>query len=63
MLLSPPFLIVGVLLAPLLLTFQRDLVILGISRQLFSVIIAASPTLALRPAAHALLRTINGREK
>jgi hypothetical protein len=63
MLLSPLFLIVRVLLTPLLLTFQRDLVILGIRRQLLSVIIAASPTLALRPAAHALLRTINGWEK
>jgi hypothetical protein len=39
---------------------QSRLEILWICRQLLPVIIAAAPTLALRPTAHALLRTISG---
>jgi Na+-driven multidrug efflux pump len=59
--LPPPlFLIVRMFLSPLLLTFQGDLVILGVSRKFLAVIIGAAPTLALRLTAHALLRTISG---
>jgi hypothetical protein len=48
--LPPPlFLIVRMFLSPLLLTFQGDLVILGVSRKFLAVIIGAAPTLALRP--------------
>jgi hypothetical protein len=43
--------------SPLLLTFQRDLVILGIRRNLLAVIIGAAPTLALRLTADNLLGT------
>jgi hypothetical protein len=39
--------------------FPARLVILGIRRQLMAVIIAAALTLALRPTARALLKTIN----
>jgi hypothetical protein len=53
------FLVVGMFVSPLLLAFQRDLVILGIRRQFMAVTIAAALTLALRPTAHALLKTIN----
>ena len=55
----PPslFLVVGMFLSPLLLTFQRDLVILGVSRDLLAVIIGAPPTLALRLTADHLLGT------
>jgi len=54
------FLVVGMFISPLLLAFQRDLVILGISRKFFAVIIGAASTLALRPPAHILPGTING---
>jgi hypothetical protein len=47
-------------LSPLLLTFQGDLVILGVCRNFLAVILTAASTLALRPTAHALLRTISG---
>ena len=53
------FLIVGMFVSPLLLTFQGDLVILGVSCKFLAVIIGAAPTLALRPTAHGLLRTIS----
>jgi hypothetical protein len=50
-------------LSPLLLTLQGDLVILSVSDKLLAVIISAALTLALRPTAHALLRTISGGSK
>src|SRR5260370_2192534 len=56
--LPPPlFLIVRMFLSPLLLTFQSDLVILGVSRKFLAVIIGAAPTLALRLTADDLLGT------
>jgi len=54
------FLIVRMFVSPLLLTFQGDLVILGVSCKFLAVIIDAAPTLALPLTAHALLRTISG---
>jgi hypothetical protein len=62
-LLPPLFLVVRMFLSPLLLTFQGDLVILGVSHKLLAVIIGAALTLALRPTAHALLKAISGGEK
>jgi hypothetical protein len=59
-LLPPLFLVVRMFLSPLLLTFQGDLVILGVSHKLLAVIIGAALTLALPPTAHPLLRTISG---
>src|SRR5258708_21080851 len=56
-LLPPLFLIVRMFLSPLLLTFQSDLVILGVSRKFLAVIIGAAPTLALRLTADDLLGT------
>jgi len=53
------FLIVGMFVSPLLLTLQGDLVILGVLRKFLAVIIGAASTLAIRPTAHALLRTIS----
>jgi len=50
-------------LSPLLLTFQSDLVILGISRNLLAVIIGAAPTLALWLTTDNLLGTQNRRQK
>ena len=52
------FLVVGMFVSPLHLAFQRDLVILGISRNFLAVILAAAPTLALRLTADDLLGTI-----
>jgi hypothetical protein len=49
--------------SPLLLTFQGDLVILGVSRKFLAVIIGAAPTLALRLTADDLLGTENRRHK
>jgi hypothetical protein len=54
------FLVVGMFVSPLLLAFQRDLVILRIRRKFLAVIIGAPSTLALRPPAYVLLGTING---
>ena len=59
-LLAVLFLVVGMFVPPLLLTVAHDLEILRVCRQLLPVIIAAAPTLALRPTAYALLRTIDG---
>jgi hypothetical protein len=50
-------------LSPLLLTFQSDLVILGVSRKFLAVIIGAAPPLALRLTADDLLGTENRRHK
>src|SRR6267143_2267992 len=47
----------------LLPAVAHDLEILRVCRQLLPVIIAAAPTLALRPTAHALLRTIRRGQK
>jgi hypothetical protein len=58
-LLAVLFLVVRMFDPPLLLAVAHDLEILRVCRQLLPVIIAASPTLALRPTAHALLRTIS----
>jgi hypothetical protein len=57
------FLIVGMFVSPLLLTFQGDLVILGVSRKFLAVIIGAAPTLALRLTADDLLGTENRTHK
>jgi hypothetical protein len=57
-LLAVLFLIVGMFVPPLLLAVAHDLEILRVGH-LPPVIIAAPPTLALRPTARALLRTIN----
>jgi hypothetical protein len=54
------FLVVGMFVPPLLLAVAHHLEILWICCQLLPVIIAAAPTLALRPTADALLRTISG---
>jgi len=62
-LLATVFLIVGMFVSPLLLTFQCDLVILGVSRKFLAVILGAAPTLALRFTADDLLGTENGRHK
>jgi len=59
-LLAVLFLVVGMFVPPLLLAVAYHLEILWICCQLLPVIIAAAPTLALRPTAHALLRTISG---
>jgi hypothetical protein len=53
------FLVVGMFVPPLLLSVADDLKILRVCCQLLAVIIAAPPTLALRPTAHPLLETIN----
>jgi hypothetical protein len=58
-LLAVLFLVVGMFVPPLLLAVAHHLEILRVYRQLLAVIIAAAPTLALRPTAHALLRTIS----
>ena len=58
-LLAVLFLVAGMFLPPLLLAVAHHLEILRVCRQLLPVIIAAAPTLALQPTAHALLRTIN----
>jgi hypothetical protein len=59
-LLAVLFLVVGMFVPLLLLAVAHPLEILRVCRQLLPVIIAAAPTLALRPTAHALLRTISG---
>jgi hypothetical protein len=62
-LLAVLFLVVGMFVPPLLLAVVDDLAILRVGRQLLPVIIAAAPTLARRPTAYALLRTINRGQK
>jgi hypothetical protein len=57
------FLVVGMFVPPLLLAVAHHLEILQVCRQLLPVIIAAAPTLALRPTAHTLLRAINRGQK
>ena len=58
-LLAVLFLVVAMFVLPLLLAVAHHLEILWVCCQLLAVIIAASPTLALRPTAHGLLRTIS----
>jgi hypothetical protein len=55
------FLIVGMFVSPLPLTFQGDLVILGVPRKFLAVIIVRQPTLAPRLTADDLLGTENRR--
>ena len=57
------FLIAGMLLPPLLLTFPRPLAILGVRRQLLAVIIRATSTLTIRLTANPLLGTVSGKQK
>ena len=55
--------IVGMSLAPLLLTVVGDLTIFRICFELASVIVGAAPALALRSAADSLLWTIRRTKK
>lgn len=59
-LLAVLFLVVGMFVPPLLLAVADDLEVLRVGGQLLAVIIATPPSLALRPTAHPLPRTING---
>jgi hypothetical protein len=55
--------VVGMSLAPLLLAVEDNLMIFGICFELPSVIVSASPALALRSAADGLLWTVERAKK
>jgi hypothetical protein len=55
------FAVAGMRLAPLLPAVADNLRVLRIRLEFLAVIIGPSPALALRSAANALLRTINGK--